>query len=42
AAAAHRIPVYAVCGRTTLDPEQLANAGIRHTVALVDLVKDPG
>ena len=42
AAAAHRIPVYAVCGRTTLDPEQLANAGISHTVALVDLVKDPG
>ena len=35
------VPVYAVCGRTTLSDEELASAGIRHTVALVDLVEDP-
>lgn len=35
------VPVYAVCGRTTLGDEELASAGIRHTVALVDLVEDP-
>lgn len=35
------VPVYAVCGRTTLSDEELAGAGIRHTVALVDLVEDP-
>ena len=38
---AHGVPVYAVCGRTTLDEQTLRQAGIRHTVALVDLVEDP-
>lgn len=38
---AHGVPVYAVCGRTTLNEHELRGAGIRHTIALVDLVKDP-
>lgn len=38
---AQGVPVYAICGRTTLGQDQLRNAGIRHTVALVDLVDDP-
>jgi glycerate kinase len=41
AAAARRgIPVVAVCGRTTLDPEQLRGAGIRAVYALTDIESD--
>ncbi|WP_418907794.1 glycerate kinase [Glutamicibacter endophyticus] len=40
-AAAHQVPVYGICGRTTLDAETLQKAGFRATVALMDLVDSP-
>jgi glycerate kinase len=40
AAAAHGIPVVAVCGRTTLSQEQLREAGIEAAYALSDLEPD--
>ena len=39
-AAAHGVPVYAVCGRTTLDDERLRAAGFERTFALTDLESD--
>jgi glycerate kinase len=41
AAAARGIPVVAVCGRTTLDPERLRGAGIAAAYALSDIEPDP-
>ncbi|MHC6178102.1 glycerate kinase [Glutamicibacter sp. X7] len=38
---AHQVPVYGICGRTTLDAETLQKAGFRATVALMDLVDSP-
>jgi glycerate 2-kinase len=40
-AAARGIPVVAVCGRTTLDPERLRGAGIDAAYALTDIEPDP-
>ncbi|CAN5555793.1 glycerate kinase [soil metagenome] len=40
AASARGIPVVAVCGRTTLSPARLAEAGIQATYALSDLEPD--
>ncbi|NMN99747.1 glycerate kinase [Gordonia sp. TBRC 11910] len=39
-AARASVPVVAVCGRTTLTPQQLADAGFARTYALTDLVDD--
>jgi glycerate 2-kinase len=41
AAAARGIPVVAVCGRTTLDPERLRDAGIDAAYAISDIESDP-
>jgi glycerate kinase len=41
AAMARGIPVVAVCGRTTLDNEQLRGAGIHAAYALTDIESDP-
>jgi glycerate kinase len=41
AAAARGIPVVAVCGRTTLDPERLRGAGIHAAYAISDIESDP-
>ena len=41
AAAARGIPVVAVCGRTTLDPERLRDAGIHAAYAISDIESDP-
>jgi glycerate kinase len=41
AATARGIPVVAVCGRTTLDPERLRGAGIHAAYALTDIESDP-
>jgi glycerate kinase len=41
AAMARGIPVVAVCGRTTLDEEQLRGAGIHAAYALSDIESDP-
>jgi len=40
-AATHGVPVYGICGRTTLEAGELAAAGIRHVEALVDLAASP-
>ncbi|WP_343319444.1 glycerate kinase [Arthrobacter sp. TMP15] len=40
AARAAGVPVVAVCGRTTLSPEILANAGFAHSYALTDIEAD--
>lgn len=40
AAAAAFVPVIAVCGRTTLEPDQLRAAGFERTFALTDLEPD--
>lgn len=37
---AHGVPVIAVCGRTTLDPQTLRDTGFRATHALSDLAPD--
>ena len=37
---AHGVPVYAVCGRTTLDQERLRTAGFKQTFTLTDLEPD--
>ena len=41
AAAARGIPVVAVCGRTTLDPERLRDAGFQAAYAISDIESDP-
>lgn len=40
AAAAHGIPVYAVCGRSSLDRDRLLAAGFSQTFALTDIERD--
>jgi glycerate kinase len=41
AAAARGIPVVAVCGRATLDPERLRDAGFQAAYAISDIESDP-
>lgn len=41
AAAAASVPTIAVCGRTTLDPDRLRDAGFVHTYALASREPDP-
>jgi glycerate 2-kinase len=41
AAAARGIPVVAVCGRATLDPERLRDAGFQAAYAISDIQSDP-
>lgn len=40
-AAAHSVPVYAICGRTLLTPDQLHAAGFSKVIALAELEPDP-